>query len=82
MPPREVVLGIKWACLGPQTAANVRARENYELFQQIYLFSFLTPKLIVRNEVRVCFSLGMFESTSLKFWGTRSTRLYMRLHLG
>ena len=60
-PCRGMVLGIKWACISSQTAANVRAWVNYELFQEIYLFSFLTPKLIVRNEIRVCFSLGMLD---------------------
>lgn len=81
-PPREAVLGIKWACLSPQTAANVRAWVNYELFQEIYLFSFLNPKLIVRNEIHVCFSLGVFEFTGLKSCGTRSTRLCICLYFG
>lgn len=80
-PPREAAFGIKWACLSPQTAANVRAWENNELFQEIYLFSFLTPKLILRNEICVCFSLGMFEFTSPKSWGTRSGRRCLRLHM-
>lgn len=80
-PPRKAAFGIKWACLSPQTAANVRAWENNELFQEIYLFSFLTPKLILRNEICVCFSLGMFEFTSPKSWGTRSGRHCLRLHM-
>lgn len=39
------------------------------------------PKLIVRNESCVCFSLGVFEFTNLKSGGTRSTRLCIHLHL-
>lgn len=72
--------GIKRACLGLQTAANVSAGENNELFQEMYLFSFPTPQLILRNETGTCFPLGMFEFTSPKSRGTRSTRLCLCSH--
>lgn len=58
-PAREAMSGIKQVCLSPRAAAKVG--ENNECFQEVYLLSFLTPKLVVRNEIRVCFALGMFE---------------------